>query len=585
MIKVSIVVTFYNAKTNLRPCLESILKQDTEPKSFEVILIDNNSTDTSAESISELVAKYDNIHLLEEKKAGVVAARNCGIVKASGEVIVFLAANMTLKKDFLSQIEWIYRDQSTVMHCGPVHKSTTTWFHVYKGLWNLGSSSKEIHADTHFNGCNMSFRADKLKKFDINLRRDNHKASTIAEYVTVKRLLSNEGICRYEPQAAAYIAAPSLRSWKQVIKNEFLRGQRAQPQTNFTGVTLPSVWSEHTLTRLLRFSQTWGRSLQWLGIKGRLTKKKLAKKPTITLGQKNLITVAICTYNRSDILANCLEALHHQTVHKKAFEILVVDNNSNDGTAELVKEWQSKITNLNYIFEITSGLSTARNRAIHEAKGEIIAFIDDDALVCSDYIEALSSTFSRYQDAISVCGRVVLQPSKPFPAWMPSRLRAAYAEFEAGSHEIVLNSGGVGANMAFRKKCFVKYGFFNTELGRKKGNLLSMEDRDYLNHVQSQYGQCIYSPKAMVNHCVGIERISRIFFIRRYYWQAISEEAIAEYYSPLRKKSIVQQLCKVLKIYGETAVEALLSTLILLVYSVGLLCKKKAHFEVENISN
>ena len=98
------------------------------------------------------------------------------------------------------------------------------------------------------------------------------------------------------------------------------------------------------------------------------------------------LTVVVCTYNRSDLLAGCLESLCQQTIKKDKFEIILVDNNSTDNTSEIAKGFLDQ-SNFRYLLETSPGLSHARNRGLNEAKGEYVGYIDDDARAKYDWLE------------------------------------------------------------------------------------------------------------------------------------------------------------------------------------------------------
>src|SRR5699024_2962213 len=99
------------------------------------------------------------------------------------------------------------------------------------------------------------------------------------------------------------------------------------------------------------------------------------------------ISVAVCTRDRTSDLASCLEALTR--LDPPPFEIVVVDNApSSDATFQLVRE---RFPDVYYVCEPRPGLDHARNRAVDETEGEIIAFTDDDAVVDRDWLQALGA--------------------------------------------------------------------------------------------------------------------------------------------------------------------------------------------------
>jgi glycosyltransferase involved in cell wall biosynthesis len=103
-------------------------------------------------------------------------------------------------------------------------------------------------------------------------------------------------------------------------------------------------------------------------------------------------TVAICTYNGESRLSEVLEKLRSQTgLENLAWEILVIDNNSKDNTAEIIRKYQNdweQTYPLKYFFEAEQGLAFARRCAVKEAQSDLIGFLDDDNLPASDWVAA-----------------------------------------------------------------------------------------------------------------------------------------------------------------------------------------------------
>ena len=99
------------------------------------------------------------------------------------------------------------------------------------------------------------------------------------------------------------------------------------------------------------------------------------------------ISVIVCTYNRAYLLKNCLRSLVDQLVETSTFEVIIVNNNATDDTEEVAKSFTEKYPNFRYIIEPNQGLSNARNRGYKEAKGEYVAYIDDDARAYTDWVE------------------------------------------------------------------------------------------------------------------------------------------------------------------------------------------------------
>src|SRR5205823_6890922 len=118
------------------------------------------------------------------------------------------------------------------------------------------------------------------------------------------------------------------------------------------------------------------------------------------------VSVVIPTFNRAARLGALIEALRGQRAPNIAFEIVVVDNGSNDGTEALVQNVAAIDQRIEYIRQPQRGASYARNAGVARARGAIIAFLDDDVVPAKDWIVTLKRTFDAYPDVDCIGGRV-----------------------------------------------------------------------------------------------------------------------------------------------------------------------------------
>ncbi|ALS20722.1 MULTISPECIES: glycosyltransferase [Paenibacillus] len=235
------------------------------------------------------------------------------------------------------------------------------------------------------------------------------------------------------------------------------------------------------------------------------------------------VTVAICTFNRAEYLEKTINSVLVQSYPDTEYEILIIDNNSTDHTAQLVMPIVEKEHHVRYVLEVNKGLSYARNRAIAEAKGEFILFLDDDATACQDWIRHILDCF---QDEKVACVGGKINPvwEKSVPTWLPERYYSLYTilDYSDKVTEMDHNSIPFGANVAFRKDVLKKYGCFRTDLGRVGNNLLSGEESELIRKIRKDY-IIMYTPYAFVNHTIASNRINKKWFLRRLYWQGVSD--------------------------------------------------------------
>lgn len=106
VIHISVVVPFYNSERYISECIESLLSQKYPMENYEIIMVDNNSTDASA----DIVRRYSQVKLVSEKRQGAYAARNRGLKEAKGEVIAFTDPDCVPSSDWLKEIELAMAD-------------------------------------------------------------------------------------------------------------------------------------------------------------------------------------------------------------------------------------------------------------------------------------------------------------------------------------------------------------------------------------------------------------------------------------------------------------------------------------------
>ena len=231
------------------------------------------------------------------------------------------------------------------------------------------------------------------------------------------------------------------------------------------------------------------------------------------------VTVIISTYNRCDSLVRAIRSVLEQDPSTPAFEVVVVDNNSSDRTAEVLAALQADDGRLRHVFEGRQGLSYARNRGIAEARAPILAFTDDDVRVAPNWIAEIVRTFERHPDADFVGGRVLPDwPSEPpgwlTPAnWSPLALQEYPQTFRShAGRQVCL----VGASLAFRREVFDRIGLFAVEFQRVEDGIGSTEDHELLRRIWAQGGQGVYAPEILVTAEVQPDRMTKAYH-RRWY--------------------------------------------------------------------
>jgi len=251
-------------------------------------------------------------------------------------------------------------------------------------------------------------------------------------------------------------------------------------------------------------------------------------------------TVAICTHNRASDLQEALFSLLNQRFDEP-FEVLVVDNGSTDQTAQTVLDFHRSVSfPVRYLYEERLGLSVARNRAIREAKGEYILFLDDDAVASADWIGGIVSVFDGNPRIGCVGGKIEPAWDGEAPSWLPPENRSLYTILDY-SDDIREMRGAIpfGANVAFRRSLFDSMAMFREDLGRVGSNLLSSEESELIERIRAEF-LVYYTPHASVLHKIHRSRMSRKWLLSRIYWQGVSKAVSSKSKSRLFAESLLK---------------------------------------------
>jgi GT2 family glycosyltransferase len=232
-------------------------------------------------------------------------------------------------------------------------------------------------------------------------------------------------------------------------------------------------------------------------------------------------SIILCTYNRCASLQTTLETLARQHVPAGlAWELLVVDNNSRDDTSRTVRAFTARLPMVRYVFERRQGKSHALNRGIECARGCRLLFTDDDVLVHPDWMAETLRAFER-TPCLGVGGRILPAWSSPPPRWLrlegPYALLAVIVRFDLGDAPCVLTTPPFGANMAFAREAFERYGGFRADLGPTAGALSRGEDTEFCRRLLAAGETLAYAPAAVVHHPVEPERATLRYFRSWYY--------------------------------------------------------------------
>jgi glycosyltransferase involved in cell wall biosynthesis len=240
-------------------------------------------------------------------------------------------------------------------------------------------------------------------------------------------------------------------------------------------------------------------------------------------------TVTIQTYNHAETLAATLHSLADLRCPADAdYEVLVINNNSSDRTAAVIEEFGAVLgPRLRSVPEPRQGLSHARNLALAAARGDVVCFLDDDAVADAGWLAAHADVYRTDERIVAAAGPIRLRwpPGSSRPAWLPEDLESYLSGLDLGPERCVLEypRHPYGCNMSVRREVAREIGGFSDRLGRRGRCLLSNEERLFFYRIHERGGQVLYIPEAVVYHVIPVERMSKRFFLKRAYAQGVSD--------------------------------------------------------------
>lgn len=216
------------------------------------------------------------------------------------------------------------------------------------------------------------------------------------------------------------------------------------------------------------------------------------------------VSVIVCTRNRPAMLERCIASL--LALAPAPREILVVDNDPQSSARSVTAGHDGRIR---HVPEHRGGLSVARNTGIREARGDILAFTDDDARVHPAWIARLRAAFDDAR-VMAVTGLVLPAELDTEAQWIFERIHGGFnlgyqpRSFDHAFFQKTKGSGvpawsiGAGANMALRREAFAAVGDYDERLGA--GAAGCSEDSELWYRLLAEGWICRYEPRAVVFH-------------------------------------------------------------------------------------
>lgn len=240
-LNLSIIISTYNHAAPLQQCLDSLTKQIANQKSFEVIIVNNRSTDETPKVISQFAKNTSNFKSINEPKLGLSFARNTGAKYARGQYLSFIDADAIAPKHWVKNIINAISQKTYHIFGGPIYPYYTThkpnWFKDSYETRTHGKKARQLQPNEYLSGSNFIIKKslfNRLGKFDHSLGIKGKTRFVGEETAMQKKARLNKKIAiYYDPQLKVkhFVPAHKMTLFYQA-KAYFLLGQSSQQQFN-----------------------------------------------------------------------------------------------------------------------------------------------------------------------------------------------------------------------------------------------------------------------------------------------------------------------------------------------------------------
>ena len=281
----------------------------------------------------------------------------------------------------------------------------------------------------------------------------------------------------------------------------------------------------------------------------------------------NRLTVLICTHDRAGLLAKALDSFN-VAAHPAGWEVdvLVAANACRDGSHALLEQRAANgppALPLTWFAEPAPGKSNALNSALPRITSDIVAFVDDDHRVDSQYLVAICEAAQAHGEAALFCGRILPDWDGSEPAWVhdtgPYRIYPLpVPRFEQGDEPRELTADQAvpgGGNLFVRTQWLTRIGRFDTALGPTGHDLGGSEDLDWVLRALQLGARLRYVPEMVQYHYVDTSRLTLGYMVRKAYRRTASTVRIEPRAGSVRR--VPRYLFRKVAVYAFNACTAL----------------------------
>lgn len=427
--RISVVIVAYETRKLLLECLDGLMKQ-SDPD-FELILVDNGGN----EEVHDRLPAYSPLHIQCPHNLVPSEGRNIGVYFSRGEIIAFLDDDARVPPDYIESIRKAFDRYHLLGLRGKVLPKSASGRQVNAGHYDLGDQPVPSSIDTEGNSA-------FLKRIYLELGGMD------------PLLFGMEGL-ELSFRIAQKYGQFSLFYWPETVIFHDYAGtdQKLQAKTarhermkRYLIAKYPKIYAYHQ--RLVDLARS---------PEGRIFGSSLL----IERDRGPRFSICIPTYNRARYIRDAIESALHQNY--PAAEILIVDDGSDDETAEVVAPYLSDT--VRFIQKEHSGAPETRNRLVQEARGEFLVWLDSDDVLLADTLRLYASAILAVPEVDVLYGNLILTNST-----LETKSSSSWADWDGKQTELIAellrHSAIPNPGTCVRKECYSRVGGYDPEFVR-----------------------------------------------------------------------------------------------------------------------
>ena len=409
---ISIIIPVYNVENYLRSCLDSVLSQTY--KDFEVLMVNDGSTDSSGAICQDFVERDSRFHYFEKENGGLSDARNYGLDRAKGHYITFLDSDDFLFEDYLENLYHASRLSDSDITIGGYCRFGDSNFYFYNDRFKSDSlvAFKDFQAIQYLDSMldvtfiTFSTAWGKLFKRELfsELRFPYGKYAE-DQFLIWKLYMKADKIYVFNGASYVYRMNPSGLSNIFTLKHlDYIDAleERIKDTKDIEGIEIQHSFNmyRYVLQRILGQLEEHDYIDEAKEVREKLELAEQGQYPFLSDEVKEievenggeLVSIIVPVYNVEKYLRMCLDSIEHQTYSN--IEVLLINDGSPDSSGEICQEYVARDSRFRYFEKENGGLSDARNYGIERSNGMYLTFVDSDDWLSLTYVEDL------YQAAI-----------------------------------------------------------------------------------------------------------------------------------------------------------------------------------------